>query len=348
MNLLDKSKALIRRFLRCRPVRFVRLWVNNVSFPGNQNVPFANVMGYLLKGIFDGNLWRASKGLAFSLLMAVPPLLIFMFTLIAFLPLNGLQDELLLQMRGILPGNAYDRIADSINDVMGHKHTSLLSIGFGASIILAANAMHGIMMYFSDRNKERRTFVRRYPICILLVFLLYLMVVLVLCTFIGYRIIIDTLISNGFVEPGSFALGVISVGRWIILVLMTMLSLSILYYVIPLKKQRIGFFSPGAIFATSMFILLSWGFRSYLAQFNSFNLLYGSIGTLLVSMLWIFLNCLVVMMGYELNTAILNGKLNNIQVHHRLPRRKKTNNQHTQHDNPKTKRQSGAGEEHRT
>ena len=323
MKLLDKVKGLVSRVAHSHPVRFMRYWVRNVSLPGNKGVPLYDILAYILKGIADGNLWRASKGLAFSLLMALPPLLIFMFTLIAFLPYDGIQDELLFQLGSLIPGDIFNRVADTINDVMGHKHKSLLSIGFIASIILAANAMHGMMMYFSDRNTERRTFLRRYPICIFLVFLLYVMVVLVLSLLIGYRTILRWLFTQGILVEGSALHLSIAVGRWVILVGMALLTLSVIYYVIPMKKQRVGFFSSGAVFATVMFLLLSWGFRVYLAHFNQYNLLYGSIGTLLVGMLWLFLNCLVIMLGYELNTAILNGRIKGRQVHHYFHKRKK-------------------------
>ena len=96
------------------------------------------------------------------------------------------------------------------------------------------------------------------------------------------------------------------------------LKLSLVYYIIPTKRQRVGFFSAGAVFSTGMFILMSWGFKVYLANFNRYNLLYGSIGTLLLIMLWLFLNCLVIMLGYELNTAIIEGTLRGRQVQHRI------------------------------
>lgn len=307
-----------KRLLRSRIVKMLRYLACNLSLPGNKDVPLQFVVKETMKGIFDGKLWRAAKGLAFSFLMALPPLLIFMFTLIAFLPVDGLQDELLLQLQDIVPQKIFNSLANTINDVMGHKHKSLLSIGFIASIILAANAMHGMMMYFADRNEEKRKFVNRYPICILLVFLLYIMVVLVLVLLIGYKTILLWLFKNGLLIPGSFTHISIGIGRWVILIFMALLTLSIIYYVIPLKRERVRFFSPGAIFATGMFIVLSWGFRVYLANFNRYNLLYGSIGTVLIIMLWLFFNCLVIMLGYEMNAAIVNGIKNNEFVRHRL------------------------------
>lgn len=309
---------MVQRIKKSRLARLADYFVHNTTLPGNKGVPIYDVVEYLLRGIFDGKLLRAAKGLAFSFLMAIPPLLIFMFTLIAFLPFDGLQDELLFQLQDIVPQKIFEPISNTINDVMGHKHTNLLSLGFVFSIIVAANAINGMIMYFADRNNERRKFVTRYPICILLVFLLYFMVVLVLILLIGYKTILMWLFKRGILIPGSFTHIVIGIGRWVILVFMALLTLSSVYYIIPLKKQRVGFFSIGALFATLMFILLSWGFKVYLANFNRYNLLYGSIGTVLLIMLWLYLNCLVIMLGYELNTAILNGQLKGSKVQHRI------------------------------
>ena len=314
---------LKRRVVESRTVRLLRHIVHNTTLPGNKGVPLYDVVEYLLQGIIDGKLWRAAKGLAFSFLTALPPLLIFIFTLIAFLPFDGLQDELLFQLQDIIPEGIFTPLANTINDVMGHRHTSLLSIGFVLSIILAANAIHGMIMYFADRNNEQRKFTTRYPICILLVFLLYFMVVLVLILLIGYKTILMWLFKNGILVPGSFTHIVIGIGRWVILIFMALLTLSLVYYIIPMKRQRVGFFSSGAVFATLMFILMSWGFKVYLANFNRYNLLYGSIGTLLLIMLWLFLNCLVIMLGYELNTAILNGQLEGHKVQHKIRKWKK-------------------------
>lgn len=308
-NIKDSSTRLLHT------IKFRRLIVKalRLSLPGNKGVPFVSIVSFLGKGIGDGKLWRESKGLAFSFLMALPPLLIFVFTLIAFLPFNGLQDELLLQLQDIVPNKVFEPLANTINDVMGHKHTSLLSIGFFLSIILAANAMHGMMMFFATRSEntgmERRPFPRRYLLCIGMVFMLYIMIVFALVFLIGYKTILLWLFRKGLLVPGSITHYIIGVGRWVILVTMGLLILTTIYYLIPTKKFRVGFFSPGAVFALGMFILLSFGFRWYLAYFNQYNLLYGSIGTVLVVMLWLFLNCLVLMLGYELNVAIINGTI---------------------------------------
>ena len=307
-KLSDRLHRMGERVKHSRTVRKSRIMVHRISMPRGQGVPLYDIAAYLWRGIFNGNLWRASKGLAFSFLTALPPLLIFIFTLIAFLPFDGLQDELLYELQLIVPEKIYGPIANTINDVMGHKHTSLLSIGSALSVIFAANGLYSMMAYFTDRHTEQRSVVLSYIICIGLVFLLYILLVLVLVLIIGYKTILVWLFRYGILTPGSFTHIIIGIGRWVILVGMALLTLSLIYYVIPMKKQRVGFFSAGAMFATVMFILLSWGFKIYLANFNRYNPLYGSIGTLLLIMLWLLLNCFVIMLGYELNIAIANGR----------------------------------------
>ena len=307
-NLAERFRHIGENIMHSRAVRKSRVMVHRMSLPRSQGVPLYDIALYLWRGIFNGDLWRASKGLAFSFLTAIPPLLICLFTLIAFLPFDGLQDELLYELQLIVPENIYDPVANTINDVMGHKHTSLLSIGSALSILFAANGLNGMMAYFTDRHTEQRSIVVSYLICIAMVFLLYIMVVLVLVLIIGYKTILIWLFRNGILIPGSFTHIIIGIGRWVILVGMALLTLSLIYYLIPMKKLRVGFFSAGAMFATLMFIILSWGFKIYLANFNRYNLLYGSIGTLLLIMLWLLLNSFVIMLGYELNVAIADGR----------------------------------------
>ncbi len=301
---------LWKQVLRWKWVKWVRFAVHNFSLPGNKDVPLYDVVQYLMKGIANGELWRASKGLAYSFLMAMPPLLIFMFTLIAYLPVAGLQDELLFQLHDIIPAKIFGPISNTINDVMTHRHTSLLSIGFVLSIILASNAVHGLMMYFSDRSQEVRPFVPRYLICMGIVFLLYAAVIVMLVLLLGYKTALIWLFKQGILVPGSFTHIVIAVGRWIIMIAVGLFTLMTIYYFIPTKKTRVGFFSPGPIFALALFLVMSWAFRIYLVNFNRYNLLYGSIGTLLLIMLWMLLNCMVLMMGYEINVGIHTGRLN--------------------------------------
>ena len=287
-------------------------WLKHLVLPGCKGVAMWALLSEFFRGISNGQLWQRAKGLAYSFLMAIPPLLIFMFTLIAYLPVQGAQESLLEELHGLVPQSIYAWVEPTIIDVMSHRHTSLLSIGFVASILLAANGMHGMLMSFNYANvgiTEERPLWMRYAVCLMLVFLLYALIILVLLLQVGYKYILGWLITHGVVQITPFTRFIFSFIRWVFLAFVALVVIGSIYYWAPAKKQRVGFFSIGAVLATVLLFGLTWGFQVYLDNFNQYNILYGSIGTLLLIMLWIFLNCLVLLVGYEINVAILQGRL---------------------------------------
>lgn len=306
-----KAKQQGRRLLYRRWVRSTLYFLKNVALPGNRGVPIFDVTRYCLVSIFNGTLWQRSKGLAYSFLTAIPPLLIFLFTLIAFFPVDGLQNELLTELGGIVPEAIMGPLSDTINDVMGHRHGTLLSIGFASSILLAANGLMGVItsLNFANNSIEKRPYLQRYLISIALVFIIYILIVLVLSLLIGHKYLLQLLFSQGWMNITKANTVIFNIGRWLLLTVATLLVVSLIYYWAPAKKQRIGFLSPGSVLATVMFFILSWALGIYLNNFSRYNLLYGSIGTLLMLMFWIFFNCLVLLVGYELNISIYNGSI---------------------------------------
>lgn len=294
-----------------RWVRSTLYFLKHFTLPGNRGVPIYDVLRYFLVSIFNGTLWQRSKGLAYSFMTAIPPLLIFLFTLIAYFPVDGLQDELLTGLGGIVPEAILGPLSNTVNDVMGHRHSTLLSIGFISSIILAANGMNGVMssLNFANQSVEKRPWLERYLICIVLVFVLFILIALVLSLLIGHKYLLQIIFSQGWMNITTFNTLLFNIGRWLLLTFATLLAVSIIYYWAPVKKQRVGFFSAGSVLSTGMFFVLSWALGIYLNNFSRYNLLYGSIGTLLMLMFWIFFNCLVLLVGYELNISIYNGSI---------------------------------------
>lgn len=293
---------MILRIWSLRMVPFA----NKIVLPGCSGVPMVQVF----KHLSDRDLWQGAKALAFSFLMALPPLLIFFFTLIPYMPIEGIQTELLNQLALILPAGLFERVSVTITDVMSHKHSSLLSIGFATSMILAANGIHGLLQSFNSVSKsiEWRSLIHRYMLCLVLVVILSVLVVAILALLIGYKLLIQLMISQNFIAETKLSLFAFSLGRWLLLVFLTLLTLSLIYYIAPVKKQRINFLSIGSVISTLMIFGLSWAFQIYINNFNNYNILYGSIGTLLVLMLWVYANCVVILSGYAINIAIADAR----------------------------------------
>ena len=306
-----KLRHLGRKVLYWRPVRSTLYFLHHFSLPGNRGVPVYDVLRFFLRSIFNGDLNQRAKGLAFSFMTALPPLLIFFFTLVAFLPFDGVQDELLGELGSIIPEKVMDPISHTVNDVMGHRHTTLLSIGFASSVILAANGLMGVIssLNFANRSIEKRPYVQRYLLCIMLVFIIYVVVVFSVALLMGHKLLLQYIYLKGWLSYSKFNTLIFNVGRWVLIVLALLTAVSLIYYWAPVRKQRVGFFSAGSVLATAMFLVLSWALGLYFNNFNRYNLVYGSIGTLLLLMFWIRFNCIVLLVGYELNISIYNGTI---------------------------------------
>lgn len=297
-------------------VRWLMNWAKTHSLPGASGVPVYDVVRAYLHGASNGTIWQRAKGLSFSFMMAVPPMFIFLFSLIAYLPFDGVQNELLFDLQGIIPERFYSPVANTINDVLGHRHKNLVSLGFVASALLAAMAMHGVLMSFNFANKtiERRPLWFRLMVCLLLVVLLFLLITLVITLLVGYRYLVKWLIVNQLFEPTPWKMFWVSSVRWVLLSFFALSVVSLIYYLAPMKKHHIRFFAPGSIMATVMFFIMTWLVQIYFNNFSSFNLLYGSIGTLMMAMMWIFMNCWVLLIGYEMNTSIIKCKSEGLQT----------------------------------
>ena len=337
-----KASRYSRHLLYKRWVRELLYFLHNFSLPGTRGVPIYHILSYFFASTLESSLVQRAKGLAYSFLAALPPLMIFVFSLIAYFPVDGLQDELLNGMGGLVPDKILTPLSNTVNDVMGHRHSTLLSIGFIFSILLAANGMNGIIqsLNFANRSIEQRPYLQRFAICLALVFILYLLIVLVLTLLIGHKYLLQLIFSQGWLNNTKANTLMFNIGRWVLLSLATLLAISITYWWAPVKKQRVGFFSAGAILSTGMFFLLTWGFGIYLNNFNRYNLIYGSIGSLLLLMLWIYFSCIVLLVGYELNSSIYDGTLRH---KNRLVKRQiKDRIQIFKDDNTKETREGGA------
>ena len=336
-----KGQQWRRKIFYWRPVRSTLYFLQHFSLAGNKGVPLYDVLRFFLRSIFNGDINQRAKGLAYSFMTAVPPLLIFFFTLIAYFPVDGVQDELLGELGNIIPEKVMGPLSNTVNDVMGHRHSTLLSIGFVSSILLAANGLMGVIssLNFANRSVEKRPYVQRYLLSIMLVFFIYILVVMTIALLMGHKLLLQLIYAQGWMNISSTNTLLFNLGRWLLIIFAILTVISIIYYWAPVKRQRVGFFSAGSVLATGMFLVLSWALGIYLGNFSRYNLLYGSIGTLLMVMFWIYFNCIVLLVGYELNISIYNGTT--IKQNRDSRRDFKQRIQSTNNDNTERTRESG-------
>lgn len=279
--------------------------LSNLVLPGFDGVPISHVMKFVIQGFRKGVLVTRASAIAFNLLMALLPASIFLFTLIPFIPIPNFQQELIKLFESILPVSAFSFLETTIIDVVTNKSGGLLLIMFIATIIFSTNGIHAVIHAFvvSAHTFKTRTWVNQRKISIAL-----LLIVVMMIAFAGFLIIFGKMAVNRLVElnmlESKMVIYILVFLKWLLVILLLFLAISFLYYFAPAKKTDFRFVSPGSTLATLLFILTSLGFSAYVNNFGQYNKLYGWIGTLMVILIWLYLNSIALLIGFELNVSI--------------------------------------------
>lgn len=283
--------------------------IRKLVLPGFDGVPIGDVLRFVIKGFRKGVLVTRASSIAFNLLMALLPATIFIFTLIPFIPIPNFQEELIDLFRDILPVNAFDFLETTIVDTVTNRSGALLMVMFLATIIFSTNGIHAIIHAFvvSAHNFKSRSWIHQRKISIILLLIVVMMIALA-----GFLVIFGKSVVNYLVEleilERSLVISIIVVIKWILVVLLLFMAISFLYYLAPARRTDFRFVSPGSMLATILFIITSLGFSSYVNHFGQYNKLYGWIGTLMVILIWLYLNAIALLIGFELNVSIKEAR----------------------------------------
>jgi membrane protein len=204
-----------------------------------------------------------------------------------------------------MPTNAYDAFHDTINDIVKIQNGQLLSFGFFTALYFATNGVSNLMQAFNKSSLilETRTWIKRRLIALILTVVISVALLIAIIIMIAGQTVINY-IKNTFESNAPFWAYLIALSKWIIILIIFFTSICILYRYGPSNKQKWKFVNPGSILATSLAILTSIGFTYYTNNFSSYNKVYGAIGTLIVVMIYLYLNSLILLIGFELNASV--------------------------------------------
>lgn len=293
------------RILDTAPVQLIKNRLDKIIVPGTDNVSLHEVIVTYFHGIQQSSITLRASAAAYRFFIALFPGIIFLFSLIPYIPIKNFQSELLAILHDVLPRNAYELTADTFEDMVNNPRGGLLSVGFLAALYFSTNGIHTMIDAFnhSIHVDEKRTGFRQRLVSIILLFILVLLLTVAIVLLIISDIVLDYLVGlNDIIGQLNFVM--LQVGQWIIIFALFFLVISFLYWLGPAKKVRMRFLNSGAIFASILIVLSSVGFSFYVNNFGQFNKLYGSLGTVIVIMLWIYLNSLFIISGFELNASI--------------------------------------------
>ena len=292
----------------------VLAWARRRSFPGFFGIPVYTVVLFIVREMQRTAIQTRANSMAFSFFLALFPSLILLLTLVPFFSRffvfweptseRSLMQIMLREFQEILPGTAGEMVTDTFYQ-LNEIHGTLLSVGFFLAIYFASNGMIDMMRSFEKRYRrtfKRRTWLRKRMVAIGLLFQLGALLLISTILFIMGDTAIGWITERFALSFG--AKFILQLFRWLIIILLIYSGFATLYRYGASTYQRFKWLSPGASMATILGVLVSVGFSFYVDNFGTYNRVYGSIGTIIVLMLWIQLNCYILLIGFELNASI--------------------------------------------
>lgn len=293
---------------KSKPVQTFIAKLQAIFLPGFEGVSLFDSMNFFRKQIFSSKFNSRAGAVSFSFLMALPPLLLFFFSLIPYLPLP---EEKILKvindMLILLTPNA--KMQQSVNkiiiDFIRHKKDVLVSFSVLLTLFYSSNGVMGLMKSF-DKNVpgfRRRTPIKERLIAIGLTFLLIFAILFALI-FMIFQVWAGDALGIEFITNST----VIKIVAYILIVGITLFAIASIYRFGCSTISHLSFINPGAIIATFLIISLSLVLFYAVNNLVNYNKIYGSISTLIIFMIWINLMAQIMLIGFELNASIIANK----------------------------------------
>ena len=298
---------LERLIIQSRPASFIGRISKQIILPGFHGVPLYDATVFFVAQLKKSGLNGRAKSISFDFAMAIPAVLICIFTIIPYMPISKLfTKELLSLTRHIAPNqNSYLVVNNFLEDLLNTPRVGLMSFGFVLVIFYASNAMLSIIRTFDNaiyQHHKRRNFIRKRIKAIRLTIVVLGLLMGTILLLVGQGILFVH-ITKWLKLKGSdiFWIGTL---RWFITVTLFFYSISFIYKYAPSVKRRWPLVTPGSLFATFLMMTTTSVFSFWVNHFNNYNKVYGSLGTILIMMLLIYLNSLILLLGFELNLSI--------------------------------------------
>lgn len=304
MHLLTQIK---RRILVSPPVSFLIRKSKRIILPGFNGIPLFDVIRFFFNQARKTGFSERASAIAFNFVLTIPPTVIFLFTLLPYLPIpRNFIEEMFSLIRDVIPGEKNNQgLIKFLSDILNNQRTALLSTGFVLAMFFSSNAVLGIMRSF-DKNyigfRKRKGFSQRWVALRLTFILLLLLMACVL------SLVMQEVVLRWLGVKSNFWIGVIYNLRWIVIIFLFFFCISFIYRWAPAVHKRWKFINPGSIVATFLMLLFTLAFSYWVNNFSNYNELYGSISTVMILMLVIYFNSLVLLIGFELNVSIQSLK----------------------------------------
>ncbi|WP_158559215.1 YihY/virulence factor BrkB family protein [Deminuibacter soli] len=302
---------LERVILNSAPASFFINKSRRIILPGFEGLALYDVVQYFLNQVKRVGLNVRAAAISFNFIMAIPAAAIFLFTLVPYLPISKqFHNELFRIVRDITPNQETQKFMVSfLDDIFNKPKGGMLSLGFILAVFYSSNAMMGIIRTF-DRSlvyRRRSNFVAKRWRAIRLTTIVILLIIGTILISLGQGVLFKSILGYWGIHNSSIRFWIKTL-RWLVILVLFLVSIGLIYKYAPSVTKRWRILSPGAIFAASVTILVTMLFSIWVTNFSNYNKFYGSIGTVLILMFLIFINSLILLVGFELNVSISHLK----------------------------------------
>lgn len=301
-------KKVLRKILRFPPIAWLIRQSKVLCPPGFEGVPLYDVIQFLRRQIQTHGLTERASAISYNFVMALPPSLLFLLTLVPNLPFvsrRNITYQLNSLIHDIIPNPTYNvEVIRFVDSFLDNSRFGLLSAGLFFSLFFASNAMMGIMRAFNKNylGFERRKGLKARLMALRVTIMLFGLLLGYLLLLAMQGALLRLVITNDTLRE------IISYARWVLMLALVFMAIGLIFKYLPSVEKRWKVRSPGALLATGLSIIASVGFSIFVNSFGRYNALYGSIGTMMMIMALIFINSLALLIGFELNVSIRSLK----------------------------------------
>jgi len=286
---------------------------SRARLPGFEGMTLYDLWETYSVGIVQGGFSLRASAISYSFFMAIFPFILFMLNLIPFVPVDNFQVEFLEFINGLLPAQAAGSFDSIFREIALQENTGLLTISFVTSMFFMSNGINAVFNGFerSYHSSLNRSMVKQYSIAMGVSLLLSIFLLISVISFGVVEFWISSLRAQDFMTQSSTETGLIIL-RYISIIIMLYIFVSTLYFTGTKEGRQNKFFSIGSLVTTVLILISSYLYGLYIDNFSSYNEIYGSIGALLILMIYIWLTANILLLGYELNASIRSLKARNL------------------------------------
>ncbi|MET3877031.1 membrane protein [Chitinophaga sp. OAE865] len=292
---------------RSKPYRRLVKRTKTLILPGFEGIPLYDVLKHFSQETKSRGLGDRARAISFNFLLAIPPFFIFLFTLVPYIPVHNIEPTLYDLAEDLTPNyNTYMIVRGMIHDFLYTHRNGLLSIAFVMGYFYSSNGVMGILRSFGKiqgAGFRKRKWWQNRLIALQLTAILVLLLLITVALIIAQGATLRWLFNIIGIHS-TLLRNVIDIARWVLIIMLFYSVNAVLYRIGAATTKRWKFITAGAAVATICMILVTIGFSWFVNNFGNYNKIYGSIGTILVLMLWIFFNSFILLVGFELNASI--------------------------------------------